>query len=934
MDLQGIDLGIDGVGDGADIGVGASAAVYRATQLDLDRQVAVKVLTVVDADFVRRFEREARVLGKLSQNPGVVTIYDTGVTRAGQPYLILELCDSSLLEQLQDNGPLDPAEAAGIIGEVAGAVAAAHELGVIHRDLKPANVLRTQGGRYLVTDFGISVVSGATAGQTNSVGFTAGYVAPETLSGGSAGPEADVYALGASLFQLVSGYTAFTDPTGASNLMALVQRIAYDPVPDLRGVGVPEDVCQAIEWAMAKDPADRPTAAQLNERLKRVAQGLPVPAIERPPAAPPRLPDGGPLLGEQTILPAITGTIEPVSAPTSASLPGAQAASSGRLGPASSAVGPDTPTMFEQVTAKQDRQAKVRARTRVLAMAAAVVLLLAGSIVAVRALFYGDDTSVAATGTDEPAGPGVDAGAGSGLFTPLNDPAGPPELQSGIARVAPVSVPGLIDLSRDEAEELLADLGLRVNVVLRASTEVPVGTVIGQDPAEGVRVPGRSSINLIVAVREATEEIEVPSVAGSTVEQARIALTGVGLAAGGTPLAIYHDTIESGMVAGTDPPAGSPVNVGSEIALFVSLGRPTVPDLVGRTRQEAEIALETVSFTARIVVEADDDVAPGLVIRTTPAAGTVMDTGSEVDVVISGVPGPCVLPSVRNLTVAAARAELTTAGCPEPQVISVADDVVAGGLVVSVVFEGDPPVPVLRVSTADCAAVAVDQVGRLETTARAAIVAAGCTVGDVAEVLDPDQVAGTVASAAAVGQQINMTVTVTRVTCTIPDVAGLTVAAARTLVLAAGCELVVTAEPGPDTLTVVGTNPGPGVNIAVEEQVLLLTEVAAGECDYGSLVGLTGPVAVAAVEAEGCTAVVTAVPLPPGDPDIGLVVAHDPGPVPADSSVAISVGATSTTTSSSQPPTSTTTQPTGTVPTTGGPPTTSPVTSTTTPVTT
>ena len=113
-----MDLGIGGLGEARQIGTGGAAIVYRARQSNLGREVAVKVLSNVDEEFVRRFQREARTLGKLSQNPGIVTVYDTGKTKNGQPYLVLELCQSTLLDRLREEGKLDPLEACSILADV------------------------------------------------------------------------------------------------------------------------------------------------------------------------------------------------------------------------------------------------------------------------------------------------------------------------------------------------------------------------------------------------------------------------------------------------------------------------------------------------------------------------------------------------------------------------------------------------------------------------------------------------------------------------------------------------------------------------------------------------------------------------------------------------------------------------------------------------
>lgn len=266
----GIELGIPGIEAATEIGVGASAIVYRATQKSLNRPVAIKVLSVTEPDFVRRFQREAELLGKLSQSLGIVTIHDFGVTRTGQPYLILQLCDRSLFDLINENQRIEPHEAARIASSVAKALGDAHRQSVVHRDLKPANIL-ISGSDYLVSDFGTSIVTGSTSGSTASISFTAGYVAPETFHGGQADYPIDVYALGATLFHMVSGKAPFVSDAGESNIFALANRIASEPVPDLRGLGVPDALCSLIESAMAKDPAARPRIDELKAKLDSFA---------------------------------------------------------------------------------------------------------------------------------------------------------------------------------------------------------------------------------------------------------------------------------------------------------------------------------------------------------------------------------------------------------------------------------------------------------------------------------------------------------------------------------------------------------------------------------------------------------------------------------------------------------------------------------------
>ena len=127
----------------------------------------------------------------------------------------MELCEHSLLDQLQRIGKFAATDGCRALAQVAEAVDAAHREGVVHRDIKPANVLKTAAGQYMMSDFGISSVAGNTTGQTESVGFTAGYVAPETLQGETPGPAADVYALGATLFHMSPAELPMSTPNRA-----------------------------------------------------------------------------------------------------------------------------------------------------------------------------------------------------------------------------------------------------------------------------------------------------------------------------------------------------------------------------------------------------------------------------------------------------------------------------------------------------------------------------------------------------------------------------------------------------------------------------------------------------------------------------------------------------------------------------------------------
>ncbi len=241
------------------IGTGGSSRVYRALQADLDRVVAVKVINSGhDPDVARRFDRERKAMGRLSNHEGIVPVYSSGVTRHGDPFLVMPYYPNGSLQAQIDMGPLDWQAAVGYIDVAAETVAAAHEAGVVHLDIKPANILLTNSGAPRVADFGIAKLtsSPAASARTTGTAFTPAYSAPETFLDGKASPAADVYGLGASLWALLVGHPPFLGPGDDANLMAVIGRVVNNPLGDVRHLA-PEPICRVISKAMAKNPVDR-----------------------------------------------------------------------------------------------------------------------------------------------------------------------------------------------------------------------------------------------------------------------------------------------------------------------------------------------------------------------------------------------------------------------------------------------------------------------------------------------------------------------------------------------------------------------------------------------------------------------------------------------------------------------------------------------------
>ncbi|SEL07735.1 Serine/threonine protein kinase [Streptacidiphilus jiangxiensis] len=258
---------------GPRLGRGGMGTVWRATDQMLDREVAVKELSVghlaeEDLQIVQsRMKQEARAAARI-KHPGVITIHDV-VEQDGKPWIVMELIDGrSLSELVEQEGVIDPREAARIGAQVLAALERAHLAGVIHRDVKPANVLLERGtGRVVLTDFGIATFVGDSAlTRTGDLVGSPDYLAPERVHGGRPGPESDLWALGATLYAAVEGQSPFRRESPLTTLAAVVT----DPLPEPRNAGPLAPVLQAL---MAKEPQQRPPATDVRRMLENIAAG-------------------------------------------------------------------------------------------------------------------------------------------------------------------------------------------------------------------------------------------------------------------------------------------------------------------------------------------------------------------------------------------------------------------------------------------------------------------------------------------------------------------------------------------------------------------------------------------------------------------------------------------------------------------------------------
>ena len=258
---------------GERLGRGGMGTVWRAQDRMLDREVAVKELSVghlaeEDLQNVQdRMKQEARAAARI-KHPGVITVHDV-LEQDCRPWIVMELVNGrSLAERISQDGPLGPAEAAGIGAQVLAALHRGHLAGVIHRDVKPANVLLEHGtGRVVLTDFGIATFEGDSAlTRPGDLIGSPEYLAPEQVQSSRPGPASDLWGLGATLYTAVEGESPFRRDSPITTLAAVVA----DPLPEPRNAGPLTPVLRAL---LAKQPGDRPDTVEAIRLLEAVAAG-------------------------------------------------------------------------------------------------------------------------------------------------------------------------------------------------------------------------------------------------------------------------------------------------------------------------------------------------------------------------------------------------------------------------------------------------------------------------------------------------------------------------------------------------------------------------------------------------------------------------------------------------------------------------------------
>jgi serine/threonine-protein kinase len=567
------------------IGRGGMAEVHIGHDARLGRTVAIKVLRsdlARDPSFLARFRREAQAAAALN-HPAIVAVYDTGedvhtdpVTGQQQhvPFIVMEYVEGHTVRDiLQDGAAVPIEEAVEITVGVLSALEYSHHAGIVHRDIKPANVMITPTGAVKVMDFGIARAvadSAATMTATHAVIGTAQYLSPEQARGEQVDARSDLYSTGCLLFELLTGRPPFI---GDSPVAVAYQHVGQAPQrPSEIASDVPEVLDRITLKALAKERGSRySSAAEFRADLDAAMRGgaIAAPGIGAGLAA------AGAVAGAATTVafgaPGLADGATQILTP--------EVAATQPWGATGLPVGAGGPGTDPTVAGGTAQPAKKKSRKGL------IWGLVAGGVVLVAAIIF--------------------------AISLLSQP---PEVKL-------VEVPEITStMTQEQAKEVVEKAGFEFRFAIDEDSNDPQGTFVRQDPAAGEKRREGSVVTAFFA--GAPNTLGVPDVTGKTVEEARQMLTDAGLVVG-TQTPESSADVPKDSVTRTDPPAGQFATTGDTVNLFVSDGTVDLPDLTGKTRDEADSILSDLDLRPSWNQEPSDTVPVGSVVRQTPAPGAV-----------------------------------------------------------------------------------------------------------------------------------------------------------------------------------------------------------------------------------------------------------------------------------------------------------------------
>lgn len=559
------------------IGTGGMADVYKAKCHKLNRYVAIKVMKSEfsqDKTFVSKFWAEAQSAAGLV-NPNVVNVYDVGVEN-GIYYIVMELVEGITLKKyIEKRGRLPYKEAVSIAIQVANGMDAAHKHNIVHRDIKPQNIIISKEGKVKVTDFGIAkVASSATINTSASMG-SVHYISPEQARGGYSDERSDIYSLGITLFEMLTGTVPFD---GDSAVSVAVQHIQDSiPLPSQLVEGVPVSVDKIVLKCTQKKTDRRyQSAAELIVDLKKSLV----------------MPD------EDFV----------------------------RMGSAYDSVlkkdddNDDTDDELLENDSDKDediddeRNDKLELVMKCIGIGIAVIILMITIFVVIKLVGNGKNTAKNNKNSVEATTVNTANNNSSDM----------------------VEVPKVVGMTKEDAIKALNKLGLGYKAVTQSSDTVAEDCVISQGNVGGSKVEKNSQIVLTISTGKENKEVTVPNVKGKSEQEAKEAIEAANLVASVDYQ--YSDSVEAGNVIKYSP-SGS-VAEGSTVTIHVSRGKKvtnvSVPNVLGMSESLASQTLDSANLKVTVKYETSSKAEYGTVTSQTPySAGDSVPSGTTITIYVS-----------------------------------------------------------------------------------------------------------------------------------------------------------------------------------------------------------------------------------------------------------------------------------------------------------
>ena len=623
------------------IGTGGMSEVYKAKCHVLNRYVAIKVLKPEfssDVNFVTKFRIEAQSAAGLS-HPNIVNVYDVGEDN-GIYYIVMELVEGiTLKEYIQKKGRLLPEQAIDFSIQIAQGLEVAHQNHTIHRDIKPQNIIVSKNGGIKVTDFGIARAASSNTMTANAMG-SVHYISPEQARGGFSDERSDIYSLGITMYEMVTGHVPFE---GENNVAVALMHIQGEMVsPREYYPDIPTSLEKIILKCTQKKAERRYlTASALIADLKRVQANPDIDCVVVPPVVPNsptveitsdemkaikegRQMNEAPVVEETPSSVVERPDITPIIPPSKFDNLFDDDDDDDSYGDEGMTPEDDDDNEIEELDPKLKKIIMISsvAVVIIIAILVAILILKITSPGGLGGIFSGNNKKTENSSEENSGDPTEDGSTD--------------EDTSDKATIPMVNVVGLY---KTAAEEELKKAGFTAYTIETATDDkVEEGYVISQSVDEGTAIPADEKI--VITISEGKEDVEVPDVRGYSDDQATTLLTEAGFVV--THGYEYDDTVEKNKVISQSPEGKTMQKSGSTVKIIISNGKEVeeveVPNLVGKSESKAADLLENAGLSGKVSHANSDEVKKGQVINQDVSAGSSVEKGSTVGYVISDGP--------------------------------------------------------------------------------------------------------------------------------------------------------------------------------------------------------------------------------------------------------------------------------------------------------